>query len=114
MGEIAAGITAISEGRYPLSPGYRELTTSLDAAKAIHNHAQTLKDRILALLGGYPAGLTPDEAADLLNETVLGCRPRLTELKILGKIVATGERRKNKSGLMAKVWKLAPQNPLPL
>ena len=33
-------------------------------------------------------------------------RPRVAELKAMGKITATGERRRNESGMSASVWRV--------
>lgn len=93
---------------YPASPGFKENTTSRDAARAISAKAPTLRNRVLAAIkDAGPAGLTADEAADKLGETVHAVRPRLTELgpKHANLIESTGMRRPNASGLMAKVWR---------
>ena len=102
MGEIAAGL-------YPDGlPGWTEPTTSRMAAKAMRSRAATLREKILELLGMHPAGLTPDEASGLLNETVLAVRPRFVELgpKHMGLIEKTGTRRTNDSGMSATVWRV--------
>lgn len=90
-------------------PGWKEPTTSRDAAKAMRGRSETLREAVLDLLGHCVAGLTPDEAAGLLNETVLAIRPRFSELSKAGLIVPTGSRRKNESGLAAKVWEIPPR-----
>ena len=46
-------------------------------------------------------------AAKLLQRSPLSVRPRLSELKAMAKIVATGERRRNESGMTATVWRAA-------
>jgi hypothetical protein len=95
---------------YPNSPGFKEPTTSQDAAAAVANKAAFLRERILGAIASAGArGLTPDEAAETLGETVLAVRPRFTELgpKHGTKIVETGDRRANASGLKAKAWRLA-------
>ena len=48
--------------------------------------------------------MTADEVAALLGETVLSIRPRVAELRKLGKIAATGDKRRNESGMLASVW----------
>ena len=98
MGEIAAGL-------YPDGlPGWKTPGTSRDAAKAMRSRSETLRDKIMAIIGYYPADLTPDEASEALNESVLAIRPRFSELKKLGLIKPSGNRRHNSSGLMAKAW----------
>ena len=93
---------------YPESPGYREPTTSKDAADAMKKQAANLRALVFAAIAASgPRGLTADEVAEKLNNSVLGIRPRLTELgpKHFNKIERTGERRKNQSGLKAAVWR---------
>lgn len=92
---------------YPWSPGFKERTTSRDAAVAVKRRSDSLRERVYAVLrAAAPEGLTPDEAADLLRETVLAVRPRFSELAKADRIVPTGERRRNESNLKAKVWKV--------
>lgn len=86
-------------------PGFRQPTTSGDAARAVASRVSELKDRILASLRRSPD--TPDEVARRLGCTVLAVRPRFTELKVAGLIEKTGERRTNISGLKAHVWRTA-------
>ena len=91
---------------YPRSPGFREPTTSREAAQAVTLSAPLLRERVYAVVRAAGAkGLTPDEAAAAIGETVLAVRPRMTELKLAGRIVETGERRANASGLKAKAWR---------
>ena len=101
MGRLSdAALTAYPDGL----PGWKDPSTSRDAAVSVRNRSETLRGRVLELLSTSPRGLTPDEASERLNETVLAIRPRFSELAKLGKIAPTGERRKNASGLKAKVW----------
>ena len=49
---------------YPAAPGFKEPTTSRDAAEKIKPIAKTLRDQALAALRvAYPDGLTADEVA---------------------------------------------------
>ena len=93
---------------YPGTPGFKEPTTSRDAANAMKRRADNLRDLVLAAFGqaGF-CGMTADEVAAKLNMSPLAIRPRLTELgpKHLDKIELTGERRCNLSGLRANVWR---------
>ena len=92
---------------YPRSPGFREPTTSREAAQAVTPSAPLLRERVYAVVrAAGTRGLTPDEAADKLDKTVLAVRPRFTELAKKGRIVRTGERRRNISGLRAKAWRV--------
>lgn len=93
---------------YPNHPGFKEPTTSRDAAVAVAPRVESLQSQILrAITSAGPDGLTPDECAQSLAQTVLAVRPRFTELgpKHMNMIVKTGERRANASGLMAAAWR---------
>ena len=87
---------------YPAIPGHRGTDTSIAAAASMHDSAPTLRSRVLDALARQPG--TADECAARLGETILACRPRLTELQRLGLIEDTGERRANVSGRLAAVW----------
>lgn len=90
---------------YPTTPGFKEHDTSKEAAKAISGRAEILRDRALTRIANRPS--TADEVAEALGESVLAIRPRITELKQLGKIERSGERRANASGQKAHVWRVA-------
>jgi len=97
---------------YPQSPGYRTRETSRNDAEHIAPRVPTLRDRALRMIrvGGSldsAGGLTADEVAADLNESILAIRPRITELSKLGLIVDSGIRRKNGSGRQAIVWRVA-------
>lgn len=95
---------------YPSSPGFKERTTSKDAAVAMTSRASILRNRAFAeIVRAGKMGLTADQVAERLGETVLAVRPRVSELAkaMPPMIVPTGERRKNDSGLKAKVWRAA-------
>jgi hypothetical protein len=66
---------------------------------------ERLRRVVLDVLAAQPAGLTADEIAAALDESVLAIRPRVSELFHAGLIEKTGERRRNQSGLSAHVWK---------
>ena len=66
---------------------------------------ERLRARALELLAATPSGLTADEIAAKLEETVLAIRPRVSELFHAGLIEKSGERRPNASGLHAHVWR---------
>jgi hypothetical protein len=89
--------------RYPSAPGHRDTDTSREAAKDMASRATGLR---LAVLGALAQDRTADECAAVLGESVLAVRPRTTELKRLGLITDTGERRPNASGKRAIVWRL--------
>ena len=92
---------------YPDSPGYRVPGPSQEAARAMRGRAATLRLRVLDLLHRHPNGLTTDEILARLNVSRPSGQPRVSELRRMGEIVATGERRQNASGMTATVWKIA-------
>ena len=94
---------------YPFVAGSKEHTTSREAAEAIEStgRAELLRTRCLDAIKDSIFGLTADEAANYIAETPFAVRPRITELKQRGLIRETGTRRKNASGVSAKVWEAA-------
>lgn len=79
--------------RYPIAPGFKDRTTSQDAAikilqtGAASRHAQRCLD-------GLQAGpATAKELAARIGLSWDCTRPRLTQLRMQGKIERTGERR---------------------
>lgn len=94
---------------YPSSPGYKEDSTSREAAEAMQPSAARLRSSALNYLKGfYPRGFTADEIASHLTLSILSIRPRISELFRLGLIEKTGERRLNESGNSAHVWRVKP------
>lgn len=91
--------------QYPNTPGFKEKTTSADAAESMKPTAGTLRGKVLDCLA--IASGTADEIAARLEASPLAIRPRFTELQRMGKIYDTGQRRKNDSGRSAKVWAIA-------
>lgn len=88
---------------YPLAAGFKTGGTSQEAAKKIH--AARLQKAALRVLQTNPGGLTADEIASELCESILSIRPRVSELKRQGLIEKTKERRRNVSGMSACVWR---------
>ena len=67
------------EKKYPLTAGYKENSTSKEAAKKINYRAANLRTECLDIVknsGNY--GSTPEEVAALLSESILSIRPRFT------------------------------------
>ncbi len=96
---------------YPDRPGWKEPTTSRDAAEKVAPSARTLRQQVLAALQlAWPAGRTADEVAAALGKSILSIRPRLSELReakeIMPALLEGGAplRRQNASGLSAIVW----------
>ena len=94
---------------YPDAPGFKVSGPSEQAAEAIAGAAIKMREIVLAQFALHPSGATADEIAKDLNLSVLSVRPRVSELKRAGKIVQTGARRKNESGMTATVWRIAAQ-----
>lgn len=88
---------------YPERPGWREPITSKEAAEAIADAAETLRAQVLAVLGRAPS--TVHETAEQLDLPVPSVQPRFSELRKMAKIEPTGEKRKNKTGKKAHVWR---------
>ena len=94
---------------YPQAAGFKENTTSREAAEAIEKHgrAARLRDDVAAY---YRAGnkATADECAAALNENHLSLRPRVSELHARGFLKPTGERRASLAGgRQSHVWEWA-------
>ena len=100
--------------KYPNYPGSKVDGASQDAANGIADHAETLRVRVDNLLSTL-LGLTADECAEQLGSEIWSVRPRLSELRRMGRIVETDQRRKNKSGMTATVWTravfISPEQP---
>ncbi len=90
--------------RFPDSPGYKGTDTSKKAAESVKQDAPLLRRMCLDVIAKSPDGMTADEAAEALGESVLSIRPRFSELKATGEIRDTGFRRRNISGRHAVVW----------
>lgn len=91
--------------KYPDAPGFKEGTTSRDAAKAIAPAAANLREQVYAaIVRAGSAGLTADEAAAKCGMDVLNARPRVTELSACKRIKRSGMRRPSSTGTSSIVW----------
>lgn len=91
---------------YPDAPGRNWRDTSIAAADQVTESASTLREAVYALFAGS-ATLTTHECANLLRRHVSSVQPRVSELAAKGRIVDSGERRRNEtSGKRAIAWKL--------
>lgn len=97
---------------YPNAPGWKEETTSRDAAKAMGITACRMRSDVLTLYrAAWPAGMTADEVAVKLGRSLFAVRPRVSELRKLGELFpaltagpdSKPQRRANASGMMATV-----------
>lgn len=87
--------------------GFKSRDTSIAAAASMGSRARTLRRKVLDLIKAHKNGLTADECAVFLSESVLAIRPRVSELSSDGLLTDTGGRRQNASGKKAIVWKFS-------
>jgi hypothetical protein len=87
---------------YPKAAGFKRTQTSAQAAEDITPKAPAIREMVLAVL--HLRDMTADEMAYHLSMDKLSVRPRFSELRAMGKIRDTGERRANGSGKKAIVW----------
>ena len=96
--------------RYPDAPGYKARDTSASAANEVEPRAKTLRYKVMKVIASRK-NATADECAEILKESILSIRPRLSELAANGLISDSCERRKNASGKNAIAWQLAERQP---
>lgn len=85
----------------PYAPGS---DTSEEAARRMAGEAAILRQKMLAIFrASGRTGLTADEACTLAGISPFAGRPRATELLQARLLEKTGERRRNTSGMMARV-----------
>lgn len=100
---------ALRAGHYPTTPGYKEGTTSKEAAAAVAPSAGKIRERILRQMAARP--LTADEVGDALDIDKGVSRPRVSELRKRGFVTpllkenGQQERRSTESGKSAIVWR---------
>ena len=75
--------------RYPNAPGFKERTTSQEAAVRAMGFAPAIRQRCLEALR---TPMTPKELAQRLNLDKDSVRPRCTELLLAGKLRRVGRR----------------------
>jgi hypothetical protein len=96
--------------RYPESPGFKRSGPSEQAARKIAPRAGSLRARVLShFVANHPRTYTADEIARSLNISEFSARPRLTELRALGWLEESPERRPNESGCMATAMRASRQ-----
>ena len=100
--------TPIDFYQYPLFPGFKEGSTSFEAAESIQPSKGTLQRMVMDYLKqmGHH-GATPDECASFYRENILNIRPRFSELKEKDRITKTTRTRQNSNGKNVRVWVLA-------
>jgi hypothetical protein len=97
----------LEAGGYPVDAGWKEPTTSREAAAA--TDASTLRRAVRQCLA-VSGAMTADECAGRLGLSILAIRPRFSELRALGELTDTGQRHLNNSGKRAIVWTLITDN----
>lgn len=103
-GGVVRGADAQEAVTYPNAPGFKGTVSSKEAAPGKYA-ASRLRSAVLEYLRSHGPS-TPDECARALGESILAIRPRFSELRLQGKILATGEHRTNASGKKAEVLKI--------
>lgn len=94
---------------YPLVPGDKGGTdTGLAAALDMARSAPLIRNKVLAVVAERgPVGCTPEEACAIIGMDRVSVQPRFSELKAVGKIAKSKQRRRNpSSGKPAIVWVL--------
>jgi DNA-binding IclR family transcriptional regulator len=71
-------------------------------------NTQKLDWIILDALRSHPDGGTSEEISEWTNLRLVTVSPSLRPMARLGLVIATEERRRNRSGVRAIVWKIAP------
>jgi hypothetical protein len=105
----AAGGYSAPGAIYPYEAGFKgDAETGRDAAEAMGPQRGRLQALVIALLQKHgERGSTPEEASIDTGESRVSLQPRFSELKALGRIVDSGQRRVNPSSRKrAVVWVL--------
>jgi len=94
---------------YPDAAGFKEKGgASQEAAARLNPVLKKNQQEALDAFHRAARPVTADELAELMGKTIVSVRPRVSELRRLGKIVSTGERRASSFGQPATVWMLKP------
>ena len=94
---------------YPHAAGWKDPATSREAAASLN--AASIREIVRKCVLTY-GPMTTDECATILGLSVLTVRPRFSELRALGCLRDTTERRRNISGRKAVVWAVRPPDRL--
>ena len=91
---------------YPHSPAHTSDDTSIAAAEDLKDRVSALRRSVLDIVIEHPC--TVHECAALMGLPVPTVQPRFSELRTLGLITDTDDRRVNAtSGKKAIVWRVA-------
>jgi hypothetical protein len=77
---------------YPDNPGFKGTVTSMEAAEQVKPKKQRDQELVIEALKTAPEGLTADEIAAVHDSIFNRFRPRVSELKALGRIEVKGRR----------------------
>ena len=96
---------------YPSIAGHRGVDTSISAAEGIRLSVGRLQRMALnAIRQAGSRGLTTNELAVAVRIARDSIQPRTSELRELGLIYDSGDRRPNHNGKRAIVWRAATAN----
>jgi hypothetical protein len=95
---------------YPNEPGWKEGDTSREAAESMSLRAVMLRKRCYDMVRCYPSH-TADEIADLIDESLLAIRPRISELRRM-QLIRNQGRGSNRSGMAAHRWVVCEDVPV--
>ena len=85
--------------------GYQNNEVSKEAADFNASSKLTLRQQVAELFDAYTY-LTVEDVSSLLNRPDVSVRPRVTELKNLGYIQDSGERKMGQWGTSITLWEL--------
>lgn len=89
---------------YPLAPGFKEGTTSREAARRV-DRPDVMRSRVFDAIERRPS--TNEEIARALDLPITSVRPRTTELRLANKIEPDGKNtRINDGGRRTIVWRI--------
>ncbi|MDE2096837.1 MAG: hypothetical protein KGL39_06280 [Patescibacteria group bacterium] len=113
MGRLS-DVLLLDEPIYPEFPGYQNQDTSREAAAKIAPKAKTVRDKILAAIReAGEDGLTADQAGEKVGVDPFVSRPRCTELKAMGLIRRSLNKRRpssNGSSSIADLGRICTKN----
>ena len=90
---------------YPANPGHRGVDTSIAAAESIKPTAKKWEKEIISALKDNGA-MTFWEIASVTGICFDNSQPCVSRMKAAGKVIDSGERRKNPNGRNSIVWRL--------
>lgn len=93
--------------KFAEGPWAYPVDTSIEAAEKIEPVAGVIREKVLrAVAAAGSSGITVLECCAQHGLDRFGVQPRFSELRVAGKIVDSGMRRRNPSGVRAIVWVL--------